>query len=59
MTLNITITKVDADDFGDTQWQYFAEAKRNGSQIWSDYYRTKPTHTKALNDAREAIAESI
>lgn len=48
-TFTVTITKVTSDDMGDTQWQWYAAVDNNG-EVYSNYYRNKPTYERVLSD---------
>lgn len=45
----VKIEKVESDDYGDTQWKYLLTVTKGGCEIWSDYFRKKPTLEEIKN----------
>jgi hypothetical protein len=46
----LKILMVNSDDFGDTQFKYYAELYKGKELVWNDYYQTQPTLKKVLKE---------
>lgn len=53
MNLNIKYIKVEFDDCGDTQWQWYVEVYDGKRLVWDDYYQEKPSKADVLYSIRE------
>lgn len=45
----VKIEEVECDDYDDTQWKYFLTVIKGKYELWSDYFRKKPTLEEIKN----------
>lgn len=41
---------VTSDDYGDPQWNYYAELYRGKQLVWNDYYKKQPTLKQVMKE---------
>lgn len=52
---DIVVSEVDGDDYGDKSWKYFIVVKQDGKEIYSDYWREKPTREEVIRVTNEFL----